>query len=285
MKEPQNNIILLSKEEAKLLRESQIQRYQHIQSLAQGLLVGGITIIAIVATLVTVIDGQVPSLEVSESIVAETASAISIVPVGELTILVTISLGFILAICYGFMGSYLFGYGLWILFDVVTFQGPGVRANKNIRYLPSKISESIQSEHFRQSDIFQQIQQNNRIIHDQYKKFLNGALRLPTGLFMLGLGSYIYYSSAFGDVQNVIILSAAPLFSSVLIPLFESNNTDTEEEDNSYHTSLNEELLNNNEVESRWEQVRITRGEKLIYVMLVIISFLIIIIWLVAIFQ
>lgn len=283
--DPPNSFLMLSEESAQSLLNSQEQRYQHIQNIAQGLLVGGITILAIIATIFAATYRELPKVEISESVVSNTSASISIVSVSELTVVVTIGLGFLLGICYILLGGYSFFKGLWGLFDVTTYRSLGIGSRQDHFYVPKVVFDELNLEkdtNTYRSEIFRQIRQNRRLIDRQHTRFINGSLRLPTGLLIAIFGGYIFLQSASANVAVVVLASASPFVTVLFDKLIDNDDDNAGREDGSHYLSLNQELFRS-EPKNRWDKTRFEGSERFLSGISTILSTLILVWWMFAI--
>jgi len=273
--------VLLSEQEARSLLDSQIRRFQHVQNISQGLMVGGVTIVAVIATVFAATYRSLPIIQLSESSISEAVSAIGYVSIGPLTVTSTVALGLALSLCYGFIGGFVFIKGLWILFDVATFPTIGRVPSDSTTYLPERPFKTADFPTQKYSIVlFKQIQRNETTIQEQHARFLNGALRLPTGLLAGIVAIYIYYISASLDVTWIVLISITSILPIFIEPLFASDESREEEHRSEYsYTTLNQEMLEGSEELSRWEKTEFEATEKVVSIMIIGISMIILTLW------
>lgn len=272
----------LRNQDIRTLLQLQQQRLQHLQSLSQGLLTAGITIVAVIATVATATFNQLPRIPTSNEAISNAASSFPIIHISPLIVRFSIVLGLFLSITYLGFSVVMFFTGLWKLFDVSTYRSinPDVTSIEMIYpEIPSLSNDTVGSVEF-DLKLAQAVNVNRIVISKQYERFLNGSLRVPVGL-MVGFLAYLFYLySANLQLLNLLMLSTVTVVMSLInIESRLSSRIDILE---SQIPSLTDELLLSDEDISRWKNVRFETPEKSMNYAVAILSFILLTIWLVA---
>ncbi|WP_335999369.1 hypothetical protein [Halorientalis halophila] len=261
-------IIAADDGEARHILSWQQSKYQHIQSLSQGILTAQITILAVAATILAATYQLIPSIPLDSSQYVSSASS-SILPIGGSAALLIVLVNWILFYVLVFMSIIFLLLSLYKLFDVATSQRLPPRLPHNSVLLQSDISEKFESEGW-SMEVRRAIMDNNRIIKDSYIDYVSGSLRIPASLSVIFVAIYLYYICTEIRVITILSMDLTLLISAPLVNMV-SEKFVQHESSNDTQNSLAEEMILLGEG-SRWELVELTMPEKILTYLVSLIS-------------
>jgi hypothetical protein len=257
--------------------EWQTDRFHHYQSLSQGFIVGSLTLLAVLATLFSVLVvllGDIPVPESSSVAVTSSAKAAeTILPLGYLSIQIIVGFNTAIFLILLALSADFFVTGVWKQLDIVTLgKASFVPTDLSPDFDVSRPSDVLFADDVESnttiSEYVSRIDRNGAVLETIHADFEASVLRLLVSVLFLLLSVYIYhgilnYSAGILAILNLGLILPDRIYPRPLLNRLSTDTTAVSNDQDSMKRTLFQELMINREKESRWARVKPNLFEKL----------------------
>jgi len=271
----------------------QQNRYHHIQSLSQGLFGSILAVIAIVATIVTTTYQLIPGPPSDEQVYISAAEGVPLVSIGPVTAALTISLNMLLSFVLLTLAAIILIISLYKLYLVTIGQQlhPKIPVESNILMMSEQTQNRLftgVNESSLTSEFPSSIVKNQRLLETANRRFTNSVLRFPLALLLGIAGISIYFQSINAQLVNLLALNISFLIpTSIYIfvgqKLLSTDEQKTQSNEIHVDASFKSKPIFEGSKINRWSQVEFTRYETLLLILNTVISFIVVLAWIVSI--
>ena len=246
-------------------------RYQHLQTLSEGLLGSSLTILAVIATVYAAVGSPFPAY-----VFPEEAKGPDFI--GLLATQVIIGFSFFQVLIIGFISTVMFGISVWKFLEIVLSRPlwPSSEYQLNVSTRTPLRPQTTSKTTVLKSEYESLIQNNQEALEIIRKRFLYAGFRFPIsiGLLFLTVELYLYTTQ-----HRVLVLSALNcvfLVPSVSGWVLRRTVKSTDELDHPVRMTLFQELVNENDKRSRARSIDLTLSEKIGWILTTICSMIVV---------
>lgn len=260
-----------SREDARAILSWQYERYQHLQSLSRGLFGTLIAMLAILVSVTVTFSDQLRSIPTEMGPAFRTAA--SSTPVGPDGAFLTVVLNGLILYTMVVLSMYSFGVATLRLYEVFTERK--LSTNIVLGEIANLEGSTVDEE------LLEFLRSNHDKLDETYAKFTEGAFRiLLFSSLVIGM-AFIYYYAARIQLTNLLIHNIMLMIPGSIITKFglkivrsEDDQANTDDEGS---MTFAEEFFHDDK--GRWSHIEFHRIENLLVFITTIISFFIVLIW------